>query len=243
MAARVKANSAGDAARTKAAAASASGTTAFGVGRSLPWIAVLILTAIFHFYRGVPVDALMFLAAAAALSIDLAAARARGRRTHRAAHRSGRASPRRRPWAATGLAAAALALVWAVLVLEPLDGAGIPAVVGLVGTALLLVVWPDRPGPPDSEAAPAPAPLAPAAAPAPARVRRAAYWWAGVVLFLCAWELGTYFIDRLAPVRASTFPPLTDLLQPLFSAESSRWLMTGAWLVTCGALVRVVRRP
>lgn len=64
-----------------------------------------------------------------------------------------------------------------------------------------------------------------------------------MLLFLALWELVTYFIDRFAPADAQQFPPLTDLLQPLFDAESSRWFMMLLWLLACGSLVRVVRRP
>ncbi|RAN74842.1 hypothetical protein B5P43_27575 [Bacillus sp. SRB_336] len=257
---------------------------------------ILFVTGVFHLYRGVPVDALVFLSAGAALAIDTAvrhagqagqrqpaaqagqhqtaaqagqhqpAAQTEGERVdHVQAGSSTKApapartqppapapartpapapAPARMPahspapvvrapralprwlWAAAAAAVGALSL--AVVVLAPESSTGIPAVVGLVGAAMLLVAWPNPPRPPGR--------------PGP-RVRRAAYGWAGVVLFLCIWELGTYFIDRFSPGGEAVFPPLTDLLQPLFDSDSSRWIMTALWLVACGSLLRVVRRP
>ncbi|ALE91397.1 hypothetical protein AOC05_01920 [Arthrobacter alpinus] len=64
-----------------------------------------------------------------------------------------------------------------------------------------------------------------------------------MLLFLALWELVTYFIDRFAPADAQRLPSLTDLLQPLYDAESSCWFMMLPWLLVCGSLVRVVRRP
>lgn len=226
---------------------------------STPWVAILFITGAFHVYRGVPVDAFVFLSVGVALAVDTAVrhsrhSRPRGRRPdgHAAIaggmprpgvprpvphaegqpsqtlvgeHRGVRAAPH---WLWIGIAVGMGAISLAVVVFAPEGSSGIPAVVGLVGAAMLLVAWPDPPRPPGP--------------PAP-RVRRAAYWWAGVVLFLCIWELGTYFIDRFAPDETAMFPPLTDLLQPLFDGDSSRWLMTGLWLVACGALLRVVRSP
>ncbi|WP_113716966.1 hypothetical protein [Arthrobacter dokdonensis] len=233
---------------------------------------ILFITGVFHLYRGVPVDALVFLSVGAALAIDTAVRHAARAGRHKpAAHEEGEHKPADRAeaegertdavrtgssaelpapvparppaavpaqvvrapravprwfWAAVAAAVGALSL--AVVVLAPASSTGIPAVVGLVGAAMLLVAWPNPPRPPGR--------------PAP-RVRRAAYWWAGVVLFLCIWELGTYFIDRFSPGGEAVFPPLTDLLQPLFDSDSSRWFMTALWLVACGTLLRVVRRP
>ncbi|MFQ4150569.1 hypothetical protein AAGW05_18105 [Arthrobacter sp. LAPM80] len=82
-----------------------------------------------------------------------------------------------------------------------------------------------------------------AAIKAPRAVQQAIFWWAGVLLVLCLWELGTWFIGKLAPIDAATFPPLTEPLQPLFDSDSSRRLMMIAWLAACAALIKVVRRP
>lgn len=46
----------------------------------------------------------------------------------------------------------------------------------------------------------------------------------------------------LSPGWDAVFSPLTDLLQPLFTSDSSRWFMAGLWLAACGALLRLVRR-
>ncbi|MCQ9164508.1 hypothetical protein [Arthrobacter sp. STN4] len=211
---------------------------------SLPWVAILFITGAFHLYRGVPVDAAIFLAAGVALAVDTSMRHSRitrhGRHTpHGRQHPAGEPAVRLLPrWFWPAVAAAVGALSLAVVVLAPENSTGIPAVVGLVGAAMLLVAWPDPPRTPGA------APGNPAAPGHPApRVRRAACWWGAVVLLLCVWEMGTYFIDRFAPADTAVFPPLTDLLQPLFDGDSSRWFMTGLWLVACGALVRVGRRP
>jgi len=221
---------------------------------SIPWIGILFLTATFHFYRGVPVDGWIFLVLGLALTVDLA------RKTRAEsltavlpamlptsgsaalAPQAARASSPARIWLMGGVFAAATALVWVVLLLAPAASIGVPAVVGLVGVVMLLVAWPDPPAVHASAvASPRGREGQEGRDPAP-RVRRAAYWWAGVVLFLCVWELGTYFIDRMAPTDEDAYPPLSDLLGPLFTAGSSRWFMTALWLVACAALLRQVRR-
>ncbi|MGA7204841.1 MAG: hypothetical protein WBX27_09455 [Specibacter sp.] len=222
--------------RTARAAAGAGSRAAASVWLSLPWIAILALTAAFHFYRGVPSDGWIFLALAVLLGLDLL--RKSGARSPEwlPAARSLRVrdSPGRlRTWLAGGILAALTVLVWAVLLLAPAASIGVPAVVGMVGLAMLLFAWPDPP------------PLRAAVrgnGPKP-RASRAAYWWSGVVLLLCVVELGTYFIDRFVPANEGEYPPLTDLLAPLFADGASRWLMTALWLLACAALLRVARRP
>ena len=223
---------------------------------STPWVAILFITAAFHFYRGVPVDSWIFLSAALALAVDTTVrhrqAGAGGPRRVAGSDGGPGAGPRSSPampqWLWISTAAGVGAVPMAVVFFAPGSGSAMAFVVALVGAAMLLVVWPD---PVPDVAAPAVAP--PAASPAPAeaaraepaprRLRRAAWCWGAVLLFLCLWELGSYFIDRFVPADATEFPPLTDLLQPLFDGESSRWFMLMLWLFACGALVRVVRRP
>ncbi|HEV7166902.1 MAG TPA: hypothetical protein VGN49_02935, partial [Micrococcaceae bacterium] len=59
----------------------------------------------------------------------------------------------------------------------------------------------------------------------------------------CLWELGTYFIDRASPASEARYPPLSDLLDPLFASADSRWLMVSLWLTAWVALLRVRREP
>jgi len=206
---------------------------------SIPWIAILALTATFHFYRGVPIDGWIFAALAVALTADLIRKSTLGAepavpaKVNAPIHRG-------RPWLVGGAFLAVAAIVWAVLLWAPQASIGIPAVVGVVGIIMLLLAWPD----PAPAVAPAPGSHAAEAATAgrQRRVRRAAFLWAGVLLLLCLWELGTYFIDRFVPTDEGTYPPLTDLLAPLFVDGSSRWFMTALWLLACAALLRAVRR-
>ncbi|WP_125611203.1 hypothetical protein [Specibacter cremeus] len=218
---------------------------------SAPWIAVLFLTAVFHFYRGVPADGWIYLVVGVLLALDLALDRAFGRARRRGTRAATRhATPVTAPyrvsrWVVAGAAAFVAAVVWAVVVWEPAAGTGIPFVVPLAGLVMLVLAWPQNipaaQSPPSLRAAPPPGPATAGSQPR-RRVRRAAYLWSGVVLFLCIWELGTYFIDRFVPDGEVTYPQLSDLLGPLFAADSSRWFMTALWLVACAAMVRAGRQ-
>src|SRR6185312_17502476 len=98
---------------------------------SLPWVAILFITAGFHFYRGVPVDGWIFLSAGLVLGADTALLHVRRQPAHMAA---GEGRPPRmsgRPLVWTMLAVGVGAAV--VMVLAPPGSLGIPAVVGLVG--------------------------------------------------------------------------------------------------------------
>lgn len=195
---------------------------------SLPWVAILFITAGFHFHRGVPLDGWIFMGVATVLGIDLLTARL---------YRSPAAGqPGTGPGKQPQVPAVALRLILAlaaagataVAVLAPLDSPGIAAVVGVLGALLLVLAWPQaaRSAQGNSKA-----------------MQRAAWWWGAVLLFLALWELGSYFTDELDPAVAPAVPPLTDLLQPLFDGAATRWLMVLLWLAACAALLRVSRRP
>src|SRR6185312_15209667 len=134
---------------------------------SLPWVAILFITAGFHFFRGVPVDGWIFLTAGLVLGADTAlrqvrqksaaastgggAARGAAGPAHlaEAEGRQLRLSGRGMLW--TMLVVGAGAAV--VVVLAPPGSLGIPAVVGLVGAGMLVVAWPQtlRPAQPHPE--------------------------------------------------------------------------------------------
>ncbi len=218
---------------------------------SLPWLLILFITAGFHFYRGVPVDGWIFLSAGLVLGADTAFLHVRRQPAHLAAGegRPPRMSGRALVWTmlAVGVGAAV------VVVLAPPGSLGIPAVVGLVGVAMLLVAWPQSRSPARPRTGDAAQQAGGRAARepgtgevhahAPKPLRRAAWWWAAVLLFLALWELGNYFADMLDPAGAWAFPPLTDLLQPLFDNDASRWLMMIVWLAACAGLVRSAVKP
>ncbi len=221
---------------------------------SLPWVLVLFITAGFHFYRGVPADGWIFLAAGLALGADTALRHVRHRgsagpsRPAAAQSRQARLSGRVLVWALPALGAGAAVVV----VLAPPDSLGVPAAVGLAGAGMLVVAWPQRPSPAQlpgvepsrprtGRASQRPGDSSRPRAPKP--LRRSAWWWASVLLFLALWELGNYFIDVLDPAGAWAYPPLTDLLQPLFDNQDSRWLMMLVWLAGCAGLVRSAVKP
>ena len=68
--------------------------------------------------------------------------------------------------------------------------------------------------------------------------RRSAYAWSALVLFLCAWELGMFFSDHFQPGGQRTYPPLTDLVEPLFQQPFTRWILAVLWLWCCALVVR-----
>lgn len=202
---------------------------------SLPWVAILFITAGFHFYRGVPLDGWIFLGVGAVVAIDLVVTHA----SRPPAPRS-RVSSRWRKQLLSRLALRVILLLvgagaMAVVVLAPAGSLGIAAAVGLVGAVMLLLAWPQNHHVQQQHQAQQGVNTT--------AMHRAAWWWGAVLLFLALWELGTYFTDDLDPAVAPVVPPLTDLLQPLFDGDASRWFMMALWLVACAGLLRVARRP
>ncbi len=197
------------------------------------------MTAGFHFYRGVPVDGWIFLGAGIVLGADVGVAHARMPEAMSTRWKPIR--PGRGPLLVSVLAGIGAMVVVAVV---PPGSPGIPAVLGIVGAAMLVLAWPENSQPKGPRERGATRPnRASTSHHADVPVRRAAWWWGAVLLFLALWELGSYFTDELDPAEAPAVPPLTDLLQPLFDSDASRWLMMLVWLGACASLLRVARRP
>ena len=183
------------------------------------WLLVLVLTATFHFIRGAPVDAWIYLGGAAVVGLD-----ALGWLRIPLRPRSDDPGFSRRVLAFTLIAVASL-----VLAIAPLYGAVDTAVVVGLGLLLLPVVWADRPpGPRD--------------APSAQQLRRAAVAWSIVIVAGCAWEIATFFLSRISPAAEQQFPPLSDLIDPLFVSPVTRALLVAAWLLGGYALLRRGRR-
>lgn len=207
---------------------------------SLPWVAILFITAGFHFYRGVPVDGWIFLGVGMIVGADVI-------HQHRTVpgpipkHGKRRLGGR---WLQAVLLLMGLGTM-AVVVLTPTGSVTIPVVVAIVGAAMLILAWPDPLPEAVAQAGRPGTSSGTSSGPVQARrpLRRAAWWWGSVLLFLALWELGSYFTDELDPAVAPAVPPLTDLLQPLFDNDASRWLMMLAWLAACAGLLKVARRP
>ncbi|MDQ0093219.1 hypothetical protein [Paeniglutamicibacter psychrophenolicus] len=183
-------------------------------------LAVLVLAGGFHLGRGAPVDGATYLALAAIIFIS----------EHQGSKQSERSGLRQWPaltatgpwlWVAVVLLGTALAML-------PL-GNGLAIALLALGALMVLLAWrqPARRSRSDHVHRNA--------------VRRTFLAWSLLVLYLCAWELGMFFSDHYHPQGASTYPPLTDLVEPAFQQPFTRWLATVTWLGACALVLRARR--
>ncbi|WP_348787617.1 hypothetical protein [Leifsonia sp. NPDC080035] len=178
------------------------------------WIGVLLLTSVFHFVRGAPVDGVIYAAGAVVLALD-----GLGWLRIPLRLRADRDTVRRRVAAGVLIAVASLTLA-----VTPLySGADTAIVVGL-GVLLLPVAWANRPGP--------------AADTDRAALRRAAIAWSVLIAAGCLWEVGTFFLGRGTPGGITDFPALSDLTDPLVAWPPARAVLVACWLLGGYALVR-----
>jgi hypothetical protein len=185
------------------------------------WIAVLSLTGAFHFIRGAPFDAWIFLAGAAVITLD-----ALGWLQVPLTGRIDRlARPRRL------LAFVLVGVASAVLALSPLYGGADTAIVVGLGLLMLPVVWADPQATPHPDAPPRSA------------VRRAALAWSVLIVAGCAWEIAVFFLGRSSPAATAEFPALSDLLDPLVAWPPTRIALVAVWLLGGYVLIRRGRRP
>ncbi|WP_223690383.1 hypothetical protein [Leifsonia poae] len=195
------------------------GITVAAVTRAC-WILVLVLTATFHFIRGAPVDAWIFLAAGVVLALDALGWL-----------RIPLESPTVRENSSRGLLIGTLIVALTlVLALSPLYG-GVDTVL-IVGGGVLLVpiIWV---GPRGRERA----------IPPRRAIRRAAIAWSTVIVIGCAWEIVAFFLGHGAPAATTPFPALSDLLDPLIAWPPSRALLIALWLLGGYVLLRRGRQP
>lgn len=178
------------------------------------WIAVLVITAVFHAIRGAPVDAWIYAAGAAVLTLD-----ALGWLRVPLRMPADRDTVSRRVIAGTLIAVAALTLGFTPLY-SPADTA---IVVGL-GVLLLPVAWADR--------------TRADAGPPGAAVRRAAVLWSIVIVVFCLWEIGVFFLGRDLTGSKEAFPALSDLLDPVLAWPPARVVLVACWLLGGYALLR-----
>jgi hypothetical protein len=177
----------------------------------LAWIAILILTGLFQFYRGALADGIVFLAMAAALLVGETGILSR--------FDGWRWQPRRI------VVIIALVIAAAVPVFTPRHGLADGVVVVVSGILLFVVAWPNPPA------------VESAAEPWTTRLTRSALAWAIVGIAFCIWELGMYFLGLNAAGRTE-FPALSDLLDPILNNPIGRLLGVAAWLAGGVALAR-----
>lgn len=210
--------------------------TRIAIVTRLAWLLVLVLTAVFHFLRGAPVDAWIFLGGAVVIALD-------GLGWLRIPLRAmpDRETLSRRIVAYTLIGVAAVTFAFA-----PLYGGVDTAIVIGIGVLLLPVVWADRPrasgagdtGATDEGATDA----ATTGVGAKAAVRRAAIAWSAVIVAGCAWEIAVFFLGRSSPTAENDFPALSDLVDPAVAWPPARAALVVLWLAGGYALIRRGRR-
>ncbi|MEV8215303.1 hypothetical protein [Leifsonia sp. NPDC077715] len=188
----------------------------------LAWVAVLVVTAVFHVVRGAPVDAWIYGLGAAVLLLDQF-----GWLRIPLRLRTDRETLSRRIVAGVLIAVAALTVA-----VTPLYGPADTAIVVGLGVVLLPVVWAGRA--PAVDAAPLSATHA---------LRRAAILWSAVIAAGCLWEIAAFFLGRDLPGHEQDFPALSDLLDPVLAWQPARGVLVALWLLGGYALVRRGRRP
>ncbi|WP_243063883.1 hypothetical protein [Humibacter sp. RRB41] len=188
------------------------------------WIAILVLAGSFQLYRGAPVDGVFFLAAGLALLADAGGwLRALDRYP----------LPRLHLAAQVTLGAVAVA----VITFAPQFGLADLITVAVIGATALIVAWRDDPLPSD---------------PAPNRegrdvtlrraLRRSAVLWSAAGIFLCLWELGSFFLAMPSAQADFDHPPLSDLLDPIVANPVGRAACAAIWLIAGAAFLRRGRR-
>ena len=186
------------------------------------WIAILVLCGSFQIYRGAPIDGAFFLAAGVALLADAA-----GWLTLLDRY----PLPRLRLAAQVALGA----IVVAVITFAPQWGVADLAVVCVVGTTALIVAWRGD-GMPTTD-------LRPERADDEAEavrhaVRRSAVLWAAAGVFLCLWELSSFFLAMPSAAAENAHPPLSDLIDPIVANPAGRAVCATLWIVGGAALLR-----
>lgn len=193
---------------------------------------MLVLTAVFHFLRGAPVDAWIFLGGAVLIALDALGW----------LHIPVRALPDGQTLSRRVIAFSLIGVAALTFAFAPLYGGADTALVVGLGVLLLPVVWADRPrasGAVDADGRPQSQDAAPEAR---AAIRRAAIAWSAVIVAGCAWEIAAFFLGRSSPAAENAFPALSDLVDPAIAWPPTRAALVVLWLAGGYALLRRGRR-
>jgi hypothetical protein len=199
------------------------------------WIAILALCGGFQIYRGAPVDGVLFLVAAAALTADAACWLSRFDRYPL-------------PRVALAVQLALGLVVVAIVAFTPQFSAADLVVVSLVGLASIVTAWrgedrlADEPWEPRQARAPMPGGPAERHAALRRALRRSAVLWAAGGVVLCLWELAAFFLALPSAQATYEHPPLTDLVEPLLATPAWRAITAALWLLAGAALLQRGRR-
>jgi len=190
-----------------------------------PWTLILVVTGLFQFFRGAPVDGTFFLAIAVLLLADAVGW----------LPRSGVGRPR-----AAWLFAAAIPL-GITLVLAPRHGVVEGIIVSGIGVSVLLLGW----GPRTKPGAPSDTSRSSAgntADPMPPALRRAAILWSVIAVICCLWEVTSFLLGLPSPEAAIRHPSISELFDPVIDTVQGRIAFTALWLLVGVALLRGSRR-
>jgi hypothetical protein len=174
------------------------------------WIAILLLTGAFQFYRLAFADAIVFCALALALVLG---------ETGILNRLDGRMIRPRRI-----LVAAVVAVDAGVLMLTARHGYADGIVLAVSGVLVFVVAWPN-----DASDG--------GLGPWTPRLTRTALAWTILGIAFCLWELATYFLGYGA-VGRTQYPALSDILDPLLNNPVGRVVGVAAWLAGGLALMR-----
>ncbi|MGJ4843497.1 hypothetical protein [Leifsonia sp. Le1] len=192
------------------------------------WLLVMVLTSVFHFLRGAPVDAWIFLGGAVLIALDALGW----------LHIPVRALPDGQTLSRRVIAFSLIGVAALTFAFAPLYGGADTALVVGLGVLLLPVVWADRPrasGAADAGGRPQSQDAAPEAR---AAIRRAAIAWSAVIVAGCAWEIAAFFLGRSSPAAETAFPALSDLVDPAVAWPPARAALVVLWLAGGYALLR-----
>jgi hypothetical protein len=200
-----------------------------------PWTLILVVTGLFQFFRGAPVDGVFFLGIAVLLLADAVGW----------LPRVGLPRPR-----AAWLLTAAIPLGIA-LVLAPRHGAVEGIIMAGIGVSTLLLGWGprDKPGAPsDTDKTHTNGPntsrtfVEDTTSPMSPAIRRAAILWSVIAVICCLWEVTSFLLGLPSPEAAIEHPSISDLFDPVINTIQGRIAFTALWLLVGVALLRGSRR-
>jgi hypothetical protein len=189
-----------------------------------PWTLILVVTGLFQFFRGAPVDGAFFLGVAILLLADAVGW----------LPQSGRRHPRPFKPRVAWLLGAAVPLA-IVLVLAPRHGVVEGIVVSGIGVSALLLGWGPKTKPDGASVKGNASPMSPA-------IRRAAILWSVIAVACCLWEVTSFLLGLPSAEAAVQHPSISELFDPVLDTIQGRIAFTVVWLLVGVALLRGNRR-